>query len=161
MRRLNVRLLLISLAVVVVVGAGFYFLHRLQSKNLASSLLRQARKAEESDRPDKVVMYLGRYLEFVPSDVEERAKLGRVLASDRFAGSRKMREQAFFNLERVLVREPGREDDRRLLVGVAMELKRFESVKEHLDVLAKAHPDNGQLEDWYGQWYEAQNRHAE
>lgn len=160
MRTLNVRLLLWSLGGVVALGLGVGVVHWLQSGRIAQAILNEAQLAEDQGRIDQTLVYLGRYLEFQPRDLTQRARLSRLLASDRFASSRKIREMAYFNLEQVLNQEPDHDDLRRLLVRVTMDLRRFEEAKEQLDALVKARADDGDTERLYAQWYEAQGKFA-
>ena len=46
--------------------------------------------------------YLGRYLEFKPQDIDERAKLAAILANPKLATSPEARQSALFVLEQVV-----------------------------------------------------------
>jgi cellulose synthase operon protein C len=122
-------------------------------------LLWQAERAEKDNDPKKAVTYLGRYLEFNPKDHHQRAQLGRLLASDKVAISQRSRERALVVLEQVLSREPDRADLRRLVVRIGMDLQppRLKLVKEHLDVLEKLAPEDGEVAHLLGGYYEADN----
>jgi tetratricopeptide (TPR) repeat protein len=161
MRRLNVKLIVGLSALSLAMGAALFIVHHFQSGRIARALLWQAQKAEEKSQPDRAVQYLQRYLEFAPHDVETRAHLGQTLAADRFAASFQAREQALFNLERVLVSDPGRDDIRRLTVRVAMDLKRYQVAIEHLGILEKANGEDGELDGLLGQCRQALNEYAD
>src|SRR5262249_42316066 len=147
MRKLNSKLLLGLMAFGVLLGGGLFLVHYFQSGRIARALLVQAERAEKQARLDQSIKFLSRYLEFIPEDVEERAHLGRLLASDQFADSPKLRLRAFFVLDDVLRRDPGRADVRRLLVDVAMDprLQRYADAQNHLQVLLEASPADGEL----------------
>src|SRR5262249_43238437 len=87
--------------------------------------------------------------------------LGHTLASAKLAVSARSREQALLLLDQVLLREPDRHDSRRMLVRLALGLKRYDLALEHLHALQKTQPDNGEVEHLFGQWYETQGKYAE
>jgi tetratricopeptide (TPR) repeat protein len=160
MRQLNVKLALILIVSGSLVLAGVFLVHYLQASRIANAFLWHAQRAEEEDRPDQVANYLKRYLEFRPHDIEERAHLGRVLASDRLAVSARTRENALFVLEPVIAREPDRMDLRRLVVRLSMAFTppRLEKAKEHLDILEKALPDDGEVAHYLGELFQADKK---
>lgn len=160
-RRLNLRLVASLAAVTVVLAGGLFALHRFQSGRIAQALLWQAQRAESDGELARAVTYRERYLEFAPDDADERAALGQILASDKFVGSRKAREQALFNLEQVARRRPDRMDVRRTLVRVTMELRRYDLAREHLNALLAAPGGNAEAEALRGQWHEGQAQYAD
>src|SRR5262249_14774277 len=85
MKRLNVRFLLCVTALAAALAAGVWLLHEFQAGRIADGLLWQARRAEKEGRLDQTAKFLARYLELRPDDNEERANLGRVLASEQLA----------------------------------------------------------------------------
>src|SRR6516165_4284121 len=123
MRRLNVRLLFCLIALVAILGGGIFLLHYFQRGRIAQAMLWQARRAEEEGEINKSAAYLQRYLEFAPDDATERIRLARLLASDYYAGSIKAREQALFNLDRVIRKQPELMDVRETAVRLLMELE--------------------------------------
>jgi cellulose synthase operon protein C len=145
----------------VLLTTGTCLAHYFQTGRIAQALLWQADHAEQEDRLNDAVKYLGRYLEFVPEDGDVRARLGRLLAGDKLAVNTRARERALFVLEQVLAREPARNDLRPLLVKLAMDLKRWKLAGDHLQVLHKAQPEDGSLEYLFGRWHEAQQQFAE
>lgn len=161
MRRLNVRLLASLVALVLILGGGLFALHRFQSRRIAQAVLFQAQRAEADGDLPRAVTYRMRYLEFAPDDADQRAELGLMLAGDGFGGSRKAREQAYFNLDKVARQRPERKDVRGTLARVAMELKRFDLASEHLNALLASSPDDAAAEALRGQWYEAQSQYAD
>src|SRR5712692_10304028 len=115
MKKLNVKLLVWVAAITVLLGLGVVGLHSFQAGRIAQALLWQARHAEEEEQLDVTAKFLSRYLELEPSDNEERAHLGRVLANPRMATTPRARQRALFVLEQVVTREPERAESRRLL----------------------------------------------
>ena len=104
MRRINVKPLFCSLGCLALLGAGTALAHYLQSGRIAQALLGQADRAENQEHLEEAVRFLGRYLEFVPEDTDQRARLGRLLVSDRMIRSNGQSQ-------RVLVPSHSREGD--------------------------------------------------
>jgi tetratricopeptide (TPR) repeat protein len=161
MRKLNVKLFLWLVGSLLLLSTTVFFVHRLQAGRIANALLWQAGRAEEQGRLDQTAQYLARYLEFAPEDTEERAHLGRILASEQLADSPGARQRALFILEQVVTREPQRHDARRLLVRVALQLQQYQLAEPHLDVLREAFPGDGEVEQLLGRWHEGEGRYAE
>ncbi len=161
MAKLNVKLVSWTLGLAIAFAAGVYFLHLFQTKRVAQALLWQARRAEKEERLDQASKFLSRYLELVPQDTQERANLGRILANDKLAVSPPARAQAFWVLEQVVANAPDQHDLRHLLVRVAMDLGRYDVALEHLKVLQKALPKDGDLKHLLGKAYEYQREYAQ
>jgi tetratricopeptide (TPR) repeat protein len=154
MRRLNVRLLLCVLGGVVLLSGAVFAVHQLQAGSISDGLLWQARQAEKEGRLSQAARYLGRYLEFVPNDLDSRAHYGKLIADPRLAVSQRARNRARYVLEQVLTRDPNRHDVRRCLVRMALDLRDFELAEEHLKYLQQALPDDGDVAGLVGQWEE-------
>jgi tetratricopeptide (TPR) repeat protein len=161
MRQLNVKLVLGLLGGTMVLALGLFGIHALQAGRIAQALLWQAHHARDEGQTDKAVTYWQRYLEFAPNDVEERANLGAALASDHYAGLPRAREQALFNLDQVLRKQPGRDDVRKLLARVTMELKRYEVARGHLDELLRTSPGDAEVERLFALWHDSQHKYQE
>jgi tetratricopeptide (TPR) repeat protein len=161
MRTFNIRFFLVIVGFLVVLTAGFVLAHFLQSNRIARALLRQAEKAETLGRPEKAVRFLGRYLEFAPQDVEERARLARLLTGENLAADPARRQRALFVLEQVLAREPGRKADRCLLVRTALDLNQLDSIEGHVKYLQEYFPDDGEANYLVGRWLESREDFAE
>src|SRR5262249_49457545 len=87
---------------------------------------------------------LSRYLKFAPEDTESLARMG-LLLDKQAVKNPALRERAFFVLDQVLRREPGRSDVRRTAVRLAMTLKRYGDAKAHLVFLMAEAPADGEL----------------
>ncbi len=155
MKRLNRKLFFSLLATFVLLGAGLAGLHAVQSGRIARALLWQARRAQQKGDLARAVRYLARYLEFVPGDSEQRARLGLALANPRLAKDYQGRENALFVLEQVVNREPGRHDLRRTLARIAIEMGRFDLARAHLGDLERHFPADAGVQDLLGRWHEA------
>jgi tetratricopeptide (TPR) repeat protein len=162
MRTFNVRLFVYLLGCVVALTAAVLLVHWLQTGRIAHALLDQARRREEQGDRKKAAQFLGRYLEFVPDDVEQRANLGRVLSDvvlspDKGPATTRECERALFVLEQVTARAPDRVDSQRRLARVALLLGRPELALEHLQKL----PEDGDGVDLTGQALAAQQKYGE
>jgi tetratricopeptide (TPR) repeat protein len=157
MRTINVKFLLIMTVSTVATIAAVVGLHYLQTGRISRALLWQAERAQQEDSPEHAVKYLRRYLEFEPHDTERRAELGRLLASEKLATSPRARNDALFLLEPIITRDPERHDLRRLVVRLAMTppRPRLKLAREHLDVLHKTYPDDGEVAHLLGVCAEA------
>jgi tetratricopeptide (TPR) repeat protein len=149
------------LAGTVLGSAAVLGIHYLQTGRIAEALLWQARRAEDQGRLDQVARFLHRYLEFVPENNDERARLGQVLANEKLAVTTRARQKAYFVLNQVLIREPNRHDLRPLVTRVAMDLRRYDAAEEHLQALQKAVQETGETAQLYGRLYEARGQYAE
>src|SRR6516225_8551387 len=157
MRKLNLKLVVGLISFLLLTSAALVLVRYFQSGRIARALLWQAERAEKDNDPKKAVTYLGRYLEFNPGDIEQRAHLGQLMAGDKLAVSQRSRERAVVVLEQVLSRDPTRSDLRRLLVRLGMDLQppRLTLVKEHLDALENSAADDGEVAYLWGTYFEA------
>jgi tetratricopeptide (TPR) repeat protein len=161
MKRLNVKLLIGAAALTVLLALGMAVLHSFQTGRIARALLWQALHAEEEEQLDAAAKFLARYLELEPGDTEQRARLGRILADPKMATTVRGYQRALFVLEQVVTREPERHDSRRLLAQMAMRLGRYPTAHEHLLVLNKADPKDGEVLDMLGMALEGQSKPEE
>src|SRR5262249_38402095 len=120
MRTLNVRFLLVLLTLGAGALGAVVVTHGLQTGRTARALLDQASAAEEQGQLQRRPLSRSRSLDFDPADVDQRARLGRLLASRELADSRQARDRAATVLEQVLGRDPDRRESRRLLARLAL-----------------------------------------
>ncbi|MCI0379017.1 MAG: tetratricopeptide repeat protein [Gemmataceae bacterium] len=158
MRKLNTRLFLILIAVTLCTGLSIFLVHRLQAGNISEALLWQANQAEKDGRLDYAARFLGRYLEFEPTDLEERAHLAKILTDPRMAHSPKALRRARFVLQQVLARAPQRHELRSSLCRVLLDLMQFDEAKEQLDILEKALPNSADAAELAGEWHLKQSQ---
>jgi hypothetical protein len=78
-KRLNVRLLLWTVAVLLGLCAGVHFLHEAQAQDNAGSLLRQADSAAARKDHARAVVYFSHYLAYAPDDVGALDRYARSL----------------------------------------------------------------------------------
>src|SRR5262249_10722074 len=113
----------------------------------------QAEKAECEGQISKAIDYLHRYLSLAPQSHQALAKYGTLLADPSVAKTRRAFEKAYLALEQALRREPGREDLRRRVVQMALQLDRPTDALEHLKRLDLDH--DAQLLSLRGRCHEA------
>ncbi len=160
MRTLNVKFLLILLGLVTLTVTAVVVTHALQTSRIAGALLARAAAAEDQGEPRVATLYLSRYLEFRPADVEQRARLARLLASPEMADSPQGRGCAIAVLEQVLGRDPDRRDCRRLLARLALDAGDREQAREALKILCDSGTEDAEAEELRGRLEEVQGQYA-
>jgi tetratricopeptide (TPR) repeat protein len=161
MRKVNKRFFLCLLSGLAALTGGVFLLHYFQSGRVKKALLFQVHRAEEQKQPEKVVQYLGRYLDFEPDDLEERVHLAKTLAEDNPVPIPNARERAIYNLETVLARDPDRVDLRCLLTRLAIDVHRWDLARQHLEILEKCEVPDGERERLKARYEEGQEHFAE
>ncbi len=177
MRKINGKLFLGLLVGAVALAATIVVVHLFQYQHIAQALLWQARRAEEQGQVERMTRYLSRYLEFNPRDDAEKAHLAVAWASDAYANAPRVRNRAVRLLDEVLTRDGNRPDLRRLLVRTALEVggpSNLKLARGHLEKLlpweqvlkaggdaAAVDRERGELEGFWGQLLEAEDRPAE
>src|SRR5947208_1339252 len=102
-RKLNVKFLLCLVAGLTVASGGVALAHHLQVRRIPLALLRQAQKAEDEHDLKRADQYLSLYLDFEPGDIEQKARLARILTSKKPSRETPIDEnRAYFLLEFVL-----------------------------------------------------------
>lgn len=157
-RRLNVKLLLGLFVGTAVLAAGIHFLHASQLRRSATSLLAEAERAETAGETAKAQENLERYLFYQPNDTQAMVRLGKLLGDSPELANRLRAIQVY---EKVLQREPSLDDVRRRYAELAVAAGRYREAKSHLDVLLRAHPDDGPLRLLLGQCLEGLKNNSE
>ena len=136
MRTLNVRLAVILLVILVVGGAGAYFIHKVQQKSNAVFFLEQAEIAkqnlekakkennseEQAKALKKQIENLRWYLSFRPKDMDVMESLGLLMAdniSNNINDDRSF-AMAYGYLDIVVREDPNRDKVRRRLIDLMM-----------------------------------------
>ncbi len=170
MRTINVKLFMgLLIGTLVFTGAGFA-VHYFQSPRIARTLLWQAQHAEEQGDIERTARYLDRYLEFNPRDQKERAHLGSLLASERFAATPRRRMKGVNLLDDVITSEPDRDDLRLLVVRACLDLRNRQLARSHLEKLwskgnagqaSLSMEQRAELEYFWGRLTEEENKPEE
>jgi tetratricopeptide (TPR) repeat protein len=177
MRKINGKLFLGLLLGAGALAAAIFVVHLFQYQRIAAALLWQARRAEEQGQTERMTRFLSRYLEFNPHDDAEKAHLAAAWAGPGFANAPRLRNRAVRLLDEVLAHDGDRPDLRRLLIETALEVGGSANLKlarGHLEKLlpweqvlqAAAGPatedrERGELEGFWGQLLEAEDRPEE
>lgn len=152
-RRLNFKLAVPLLVLLVLLGVGTHFLHAYQVKRNARHLRHLADEALADGRLQKARGHLAHYLELAPDDASAMADLALLL--DRLATTPRGRETAFVALERVLRHDPGRADVRRRAAEIAIvDLGRYKAGREYVEQLLADNPYDPELYDLLGRCWE-------
>jgi Tfp pilus assembly protein PilF len=145
MRKLNVRFLFSLLLGVIVLAGVLFGIHRLQAANIAAGLLWQADQAEKEGKLRQSTRFLDRYLEFAPNDLDQRSRLGKLLANPKLAITPRARDRARFVIDQVLIKDPERAELRKCLVRLALDENNLNAAEEQLKLLEKQLPENGEV----------------
>jgi tetratricopeptide (TPR) repeat protein len=143
-KRLNVRLLMTLLAVIVLLGITTHLLHAYQMRRFARNLRARAEEAESDGRPDQAVSFLSRSLSFSPQDPDTLARYGQML--DKVATTPRERSRALAVLQQAFSRNPSRQDLRIHIAKLAIEQKEFEVARKHLTAFLDAAPERADLQ---------------
>ena len=142
-RKLNLPFLAGLLTIPFVVAGLVHLLHNFQMVRNASTFLRQARRAQESNTPDskgKALTYLERYVKLAPKDPE-----GQILLGLQYAEVNRFHRGAI-HLQSGLGLQPERPEARRRLVDCLMQLGRFTDAIEQIEnYLLKETPKDSEL----------------
>src|SRR5262245_1476478 len=169
-RKLNRKVLLILVLGLCLLGGGGYTYYVLKVRRTAAMFLDQARRAEDEGRFEDAAGLLANYLAYRPKDNEQRLRMGELLEK---AGSPKTKSQALGVYARVLRLEPQRDDLRRRLVELAVEVNQLDAARPHLTELLKSSPGDPKWEYLLGlcaeaahedaaavEWYDKARQHA-
>ena len=161
MKRLNLKFLIILIAVAVLLGVGAFGAYKIQRKRSVAALLVEAKAAEKAGDRARADGLYAHYLGFRPDDSATMADYGLMLATG--ADSPAARGKALAVLEQVLRRDPSRSDVRREIIRIAMDrtVQLYPQALEQIDALLKTSPDDGKLEFQAGQCLEGQRNYQE
>jgi tetratricopeptide (TPR) repeat protein len=121
----------------------------------ASYLLKQAARAETGRNLDQAVLYLEHYLDYRPSDSDALEAYASVLIKRAASRGSPTPWEALAALEQAVQSNPRRDDRKRRLAQTAIELRRPDIARPHLEILLQSAPNDGELEHLLGQCLEA------
>ena len=161
-RTVHVKRVAAVLALCVVLAGGVHFLHAFQVRRTASALKDLATAAEQVGDHAKAAEYLGRYLGLHPDDGDALAEYGLVLDKQAEAAkSGRLKLRAFLVLSQAM-RRTNRDDLRRPLAMLAVQMGRTSEARDYLnDLLARSSPHDAELEDLLGRCDEADGKYDE
>jgi tetratricopeptide (TPR) repeat protein len=147
-KRLNVRVLLVALAVAATALAGVAFVHRVQVRRNAGALLSLARSKQHDGSSSESLGLFARYLAYKPDDAEAQAEFARLLVdfAETATATKDDRGYAYRVLETAVRKNPDDLVLRTRLAEWMLRFGRFGDANQELSVLrgriAAAPPGN-------------------
>jgi cellulose synthase operon protein C len=137
MKTVNVRLLLLLMAVVVGGIVGVFLLHRFQVNRNAGSLAKLARLRLSEGKKDEALMLFARYVNFRPEDDVAYGEFARLVLerAESPMANRGDISRAYSVLETAVRKNPADDDLRRRLAAFEMRIGRFVDARQHLQTL--------------------------
>lgn len=143
-RTINGKGVLILLVSTVCLGILVHVVHGIQVKRNAGELLDTAQEAVDKGETKEAVKQLDQYVKLKPDDNEAQARLGLLMAKD--AKDFKAKWNAYQALDKALRNDQNRHDLRMEMARIAVQIHRFPDAKEHLEILQKKNPEDGELD---------------
>ena len=142
MKTVNIRLLLLLVAVVVGGIVSVFLLHRFQVNRNAGSLAKLARLRLSEGKKDEALMLFARYVNFRPEDDEAYGEFARLVLERAEApiANRSDISRAYSVLETAVRKNPDDDDLRRRLAAFEMRIGRFVDARQHLQTLRERLP---------------------
>lgn len=137
MKKVNVGLLLLLVAIGVVGIVGVFLLHRFQVNRNAGSLAKLARLRLEEGKKDEAITLFARYVNFRPEDDKAYGELAR-LVLDRAESPMANRgdiSRAYSLVEAAVRKNPDDDELRSRLAAFEMRIGRFVDARQHLQTL--------------------------
>lgn len=143
MKRLNVKFLVILLAVVAAGAVGVVLLQQFQVRRNADQLVKRAKLRLEEGKQAEAIGLLGRYLSLRPADASAQAQYAQLLLK-RAQGRGATRNDvaaAFDSLEKAVRLDPNNAAVRYDLADFQLTIGRYGDAREHLQFLLDRAPD--------------------
>lgn len=137
MKRINLKPLVILIAVAIGVIGGTVLLRRFQVSRNAGSLAKLAKIRLDEGKPAEALMLFGRYLGLRPDDHAAFAEYARLMLAQAEApdATRNDVAKAYNTLETAVRRNPDDDELRRRLAEFQLRIGRAIDAREHLEVL--------------------------
>jgi predicted Zn-dependent protease len=160
-RTRGLRLIRLILLVVglLLAGGAFHLAHGFQVRRHAGTLLGHADRFEKDGDREKVAQYLARYLILAPEDTAVAGRLAMLLAED--ADTPREKFDAARRCDQVLRRDSSRNDIRRYLVQLWLDIGRYAEAVERADELREANLDSADTWRLVAKAYRAQAKYRE
>jgi tetratricopeptide (TPR) repeat protein len=142
MKTVNIRLLLLLVAVVVGGIVGVFLLHRYQVNRNAGSLAKLARLRLSEGKKDEALMLFARYVNFRPDDDKAYGEFARLVLerAESPMANRGDVSRAYSVSETAVRKNPDDDDLRRRLAAFEMRIGRFVDARQHLQTLRERLP---------------------
>jgi tetratricopeptide (TPR) repeat protein len=142
-RKVNVRFLGWTVAILLVAGTLVAVIHEIQVRRNAAALATRADEALTRGDLQQAVLYYNQYLSYEPDDTSALVRYGRTLR--KLATTPEDQNQAFLILDQAVRRLPSDETLRRGTMELALDLGRYVEALEHLEVLLQHAPRDAGL----------------
>ncbi len=142
MKQVNVRLLLLLVAVVFGGMLGVFLLHRFQVNRNAGSLAKMARLRLAEGKNDEALSLFARYVSFRPEDDKAYGEFARLVLerAESPMANRGDIARAYSVLETAVRKTPDDDELRRRLAAFEMRIGRFVDARQHLQILRERLP---------------------
>ena len=157
-RSINWKLLLWTLAGLLVAALAVHGVHLVQIQRNVKSLLSHAERAREAGQFDQALTYFTHYLAYEPDDTAALAEYGLTMEKQATGPADRLRVVVTF--EKVVQREPGRKDIRHRLIHLLIQLHRFKEASTHVQALLPQWDNQAELEHILGWCQEATGEYA-
>jgi predicted Zn-dependent protease len=157
-KKLNVRLILWTFAVLLLAGAGVHLLHQSQARDHADLLRQQAGRAVDRGDYARAITYFSHYLAYEPDDAAVLARYAQVL--DRLSPTPASACKTIDILAHALRLDPGRHPLRERLAVLLIQQGRYAEAARHLEALAAAFPARADVAHQLGWCQEALKDYA-
>lgn len=158
-RRLNWKLLLLTMGLAILVLGGGFAAYKVRARWALQSAREQAFRAAERGDHEQAVRLMEAYLTGFRDDAASVKELALTL--DKTAKLPSDRLRALHTLDRALQIAPDDVETRRLAVQKALELRRWKDAQDHLAILVRQFPNDAVIERQLGQCAEGQGQRTE
>ncbi len=159
MPTINKKVLLRLVLATLIVGVGLFLLNYIQSDRITDALRWQSEHAAQLGRNDKAILFMRQYLELRPSDHDAAIKLGEMILAR--GNTQHDLSSVLFLYDRVLREAPERDDVRRKLVDVCLQLDRNSDAIIHATALLEHAPNDAEIWEKLGSAQAALNKFDE
>ena len=137
MKRINLKVLLILITVVVGMIGGLMWLRRFNVTRNAGNLAKLAKQRLEEGKPAEAIQMYARYIGLRPEDNEAYGEYAKLMLARAEApdATRNDLGRAYNTLETAVRRNPENDDLRRKLAQFQLRIGRSGDAREHLDIL--------------------------
>jgi predicted Zn-dependent protease len=156
-RQLNVRLLLVTLGIVVVVAGAFHAVHLWQVDRHVNSILDYARSAKAEKKTDQSISLYEQYLKAVPANLDVQEELADLLHGTAETPRDRNRVAAMY--EGLLLKSAERSKAREKLIENLIHLERYDAAARQLELLLATTSTPAAIEHQRGWCLDADGKH--
>ncbi len=143
MPTINKRFLFQLVLVIAVLVGSLFGVHAVQARRIPDALKRMADRAADQGKSDAAIHFLKQYLEFVPTDVDARERLAKLLKDRR--GPTDDASDLIFVYDKILRADPTRSNVRKESLKICLDIARYSDAETHAETLLKEFPTDPDL----------------